>query len=142
MMELKEAYEGQLGDIGKGVALAHFVTQLSSRITLTNPIQVCVRIEEHEQERIVEFCKSKSIKPISLMGMILQAAVKEFLDYDKSLKDAGILNAFEEVHCECGRAEEAQEQAEEAYQREELAKEKEAKEKGKKMKKVSIDLKE
>jgi hypothetical protein len=130
MVELKEAYKGQLGDVGKGVATIHFVVGMSTKIIVTDPVQTCVRIEEEELERVEAYCKEKGIRPTTLMGMLLQSAIKEYLDYDKSLLDA-----------EKKREELAEEQAIKDHE-EDLKNKALRKAKGKKLQEVPFDLKE
>jgi hypothetical protein len=77
---------GQIGEIGKNVALMHKITEISSRICLEDGVQVCVRIEKGVKEELEEYCKKRrGIVVTTLAGMILQGGIQDFLNYDKSL---------------------------------------------------------
>lgn len=139
MLEFKEAYKGQLGNISRGTAFIYSVVKMATKVILTDPLQVCVRIEKPEHTRLFKYCEDKKVRPLSLMGMILQSGIKEFLDYDKSLEDAGKV-AVEDVITDETDEKEAFEQLIKAHD-EEVAKEKKATAEGKKVRKVSVDLK-
>lgn len=85
-MEIKQAYSGQLGDIGKDVAMVYTVLNYQMRPKYKVSTQVCVRIEEETLKRLEKYVKTQDIKAVALGGFILDAAIGEYLDYVESLE--------------------------------------------------------
>ena len=102
MLEVKQAYSGQIGDIGKDVAMVNTIIDMSFKVRLEEPFQICVRVEQETRDRFVKHCEDRNIKPLGVAGMILDAALNEYVDYCESLKNVeknrGELLAEKAVH--------------------------------------------
>jgi hypothetical protein len=85
-MEIKEAFKGQLGSIGKDVAMVYYISQMRSKVNIQDAVQVCARIEKEQAEELQEYCNERGLKLVSVCNGILNAAVNEFLEYHKSFK--------------------------------------------------------
>lgn len=85
-MEIKQVYSGQVGDIGKDVAMVYTVLNHKMRPRLEVPTQFCVRIEEETKKRLEKYCKTQDITAAALGGLILDAGIGEYLDYVESLE--------------------------------------------------------
>jgi len=101
-MEIKQAFSGQLGEVGKNIAMLHTVLNYKMRPRLEIPTQFCVRIEEETKKRLEKYCKTQDITAAALGGLILDAAIGEYLDYVESLEAQedlrGVLLAEKAVH--------------------------------------------
>lgn len=101
--ELKQAFKGQIGNVGMKVAAVHWISEMSSKSVMQHPVQVCIRIEQEESERLQEYANKRGLKLISLCGGILQAAIEEFLEYDNSFKVLEVEEAEHAVALEKAR---------------------------------------
>jgi len=85
---MKEAFPGQIGNIGKDVATVHFISEMRSKVNIEDPVQICVRIEKKLAEELQEYCNERGLKIVSIGCGLLNAAVNEFIEYHKSFEVA------------------------------------------------------